>query len=45
MVQRKIQKAIVIIDKLIQKYPEENILYYIRAYIEVNKILLEVEHD
>ncbi len=40
MVQRKIPKALIIIDELLKKYHEETILYYIRAYIEVNKILL-----
>ena len=28
-----------------KKYTDVAILYYVRAYIEVNKILLEVETD
>ena len=40
MVQRKINKAMIIIDELLKKYQDETILYYIRAYIEANKILL-----
>lgn len=35
----------IVVDELIKKYPDETILYYIRAYIEVNKLLLEIEHD
>ena len=30
---------------MLKKYPDETILFYIRAYIEANKLLLEVEHD
>jgi hypothetical protein len=45
MVQRKINKAMIVVDELIKKYPDETILYYIRAYIEANKLLLEIEHD
>jgi predicted Zn-dependent protease len=45
MCQKKIHKATVVIDELIKKYPDETLLYYVRAYIEANKILLDVEHD
>ncbi len=45
MVQRKPHKAMIIVDELLKKYQDETILYYIRGYIETNKLLLEVEHD
>lgn len=43
--QRRISKASLIIEELLKKYNFTKLLHYIRAYLETNKILLEVEYD
>lgn len=43
--QRKVSKASVVIDELLKKYAYARFLYYIRAYLEANRILLDVEYD
>ena len=43
--QRRVSKANAIIEELHKKYPDVRVISYIRAFIEVNKLLLEVEHD
>ena len=43
--QRKISKAFTLIEELTKKYKGIKMLFYIKAYLEVNRLLLEVEHD
>jgi hypothetical protein len=43
--QRRFTKAMTLIDELLKKYKDVKTLYYIRAYLEANHILLEVEYD
>jgi Flp pilus assembly protein TadD len=43
--QRRFSKALTLIDELLKKYKEAKQLYYIRAYLEVNQLLMEVEYD
>lgn len=45
MCERKILKSLKLIEELMKKYNDVAILYYFRAYIEVNKLLVEVETD
>lgn len=40
MSDRKFQKAYVLIEELLKKNPEVAILHFVRAYLEVNKMLL-----
>ena len=43
--QRKIFKALKLVEELEKKYPDVALLHYAQAYIETNKILLEVENN
>lgn len=45
MCDRKFQKANTLVDELLKKNEEIPVIHYIKAYLEVNKVLLEVEHD
>lgn len=45
MCERKFQKSNILIDELLKKNMEVPVMHYIKAYLEVNKVLLEVEHD
>ena len=43
--QRRVAKAHAIVEELHKKYPNVKQLAFIRAFLEVNRTLLEVEHD
>lgn len=43
--QRRVSKAALVIEELLRKYPHAKILYYFRAYLEANRLLLELDHD
>jgi hypothetical protein len=43
--QRRFFKSVALIEELLKKYRGIKCLHYIRAYLEVNHLLLEVEHD
>ncbi len=43
--QRKIAKSLTLIEQLTKKYKGIKNLNYIKAFLEVNRLLLEVEHD